>query len=228
MTTVAQAEANVGKAKDALQEAEDALAGVAIKAPVTGTILSVAGTPGTQANAGSAFITLGNLDELQVDAMFSQTDVGRLKVGQPATVTLATRTGQTYNGKVTHIDVMATTSDQLVQYGVMIAFTRQPKGLLLGQSATVQVTIDEAQNAVYVPAQAIRTRADGVTTVLVSNGGRSVERPVQVGVRGDQYVEIRSGLSEGDQIQLPSGSASGGFPDDGFPGLEVTPTPTSS
>ncbi|WP_248960737.1 efflux RND transporter periplasmic adaptor subunit [Sphaerisporangium perillae] len=223
VTTVAQAEANVSKATTALRNAEDALAGVTIKAPAKGTILTVSGTVGTQAVAGSAFITLGNLDELQVKAMFSQTDVGRLKVGQPASVSLATRTGETYDGKVAHIDVTATTTNKLVQYGVMIAFDRRPKGLLLGQTATVQVTLDEAENAVYVPAQAVRTRADGVATVLVRNGGQSVERTVELGVRGDQYVEIRSGLSEGDQLELPGSTTSGDFPDDAFPGLAATP-----
>lgn len=222
VTTVAQAKANVSRATTTLRRAKDALAGVQIKAPVAGTILTVTGTVGTKATAGSAFITLGNLDELQVKAMFSQTDVGHLKIGQTATVTLTTRADATYEGEVTHIDVMATTSNRLVQYGVMIAFDRQPKGLMLGQSATVRVTIAEAEDAVYVPAQAVRTRADGVATVLVSNGAQSVERTVKVGVRGDRYIEIRSGLSEGDQIQLHTSGTSGGFPDGTFPGL---PTP---
>ncbi|WP_262847858.1 efflux RND transporter periplasmic adaptor subunit [Sphaerisporangium corydalis] len=223
VTTVAQAEAKISEARTALQNAEDALAGVRIKAPEKGTILSVAGVVGTQANAGAAFITLGDLDELQVKAMFSQTDVGRLKIGQKASVSLATRAGRTYAGEVTHIDVMATSTNRLVQYGVMIAFARQPADLLLGQTATVQVTVDEAEDAVYVPAQALRTRADGVPTVLVGNGGQSVERAVEVGVRGDQYVEIRSGLSEGDRVELPNGGASGGFPDATFPSLPATP-----
>jgi RND family efflux transporter MFP subunit len=225
---VAQAEANISTAKTTLQDATDALAGITIKAPVAGTILTVSGTVGTQANSGAAFITLGNLDELQIKAMFSQTDVGRLKIGQAATVSLATRTGEQYTGEVAHIDVIATTTNQLVQYGVMIAFDKQPKGLMLGQSATIQVTLDEAENAVYLPAEAVQTRADGVATVLVRNGGQSVQRTVEVGVRGDRYIEIRSGLSEGDQIQLPTSTTSGGFPDGGFPGLQATPTPGPS
>ncbi|GGK96803.1 hypothetical protein Sme01_35120 [Sphaerisporangium melleum] len=226
MTTVAEAEANIAKAKTALRQAEEALDGVAIKAPAAGTILAVSGTAGTQATAGSSFITLGDLDELQVRAMFSQTDVVRLKVGQTATVSLATRPGATYRGRVAHIDVTATANGQLVQYGVTIAFERRPKGLLLGQTATVRVTLDEAENAVYVPAQAVRTRADGAATVLVRAGGRAVERTVRLGVRGDQYVEVTSGLSAGDQVELP-GSSAGGFPDDGFPDL-TAPSPTSS
>jgi RND family efflux transporter MFP subunit len=216
---VAQAEAEVAKAKTALRAAEDALAGVTIKAPVAGTILTVSGTAGTTATAGSAFLTLGNLDELQVKAMFSQTDVGLLRLGQRASVGLATRLGARYEGTVTHIDVTATTTGRLVQYGVLIAFDPQPKGLILGQTATVQVTVDEADDAVYVPAAAVRTAPDGRTTVLARNGTTTIQRPVELGIRGDRYVEIRSGLAEGDQIELPATTTSGGFPNEGFPGL---------
>ncbi|MGW4641058.1 efflux RND transporter periplasmic adaptor subunit [Sphaerisporangium sp. NPDC004334] len=225
VTTVAEAEVNIAKAETTLRRTEEALAGVTIKAPAKGTILTVSGAAGAAATVGSPFITLGDLDELQVQAMFSQTDVVRLKVGQPATVSLATRPGVAYRGKVAHIDVTATATNRLVQYGVNIAFVRRPKGLLLGQSATVQVTLDQARDAVYVPAQAVRTRADGVATVLVRDGGRTVERAVELGVRGDQYVEVTSGLAAGDQVELPG--TAGGFPADGFPGLP-SPIPSPS
>ncbi|MEV6984197.1 efflux RND transporter periplasmic adaptor subunit [Sphaerisporangium sp. NPDC051017] len=216
VTTVAEAEANVGKAQTTLHTAEDALAGVKIKAPAAGTVLSVAGAAGTDATAGTTFVTLGDLDELQVKAMFSQTDVGHLKIGQPASVSLATRQGTTYDGKVTHIDPAATTTGRLVQYGVTVAFDHPPKGLMLGQTATVMVTVEKADEAIYVPAQAVRTRPNGAATVLVRQGNGSVPREVTTGVRGDQYIEIRSGLSPGDQIELPTTGPSS-FPTDGFP-----------
>ncbi|WP_181871592.1 efflux RND transporter periplasmic adaptor subunit [Sphaerisporangium album] len=216
VTTVAEAEANVGKAQTALRTAEDALAGVKIKAPASGTVLSVTGTAGSDATAGATFLTLGDLDELQVKAMFSQTDVGRLKIGQRASVTLVTRQDAAYDGKVTHIDPTATTTGRLVQYGVTVAFDHPPKGLMLGQTATVMVTVDKADEAIYVPAQAVRTRSDGMATVVVRQGNGSVPREVTTGVRGDQYIEIRSGLSAGDQIELPSTGPST-FPTDGFP-----------
>ncbi|MBE3013581.1 efflux RND transporter periplasmic adaptor subunit [Microbispora sp. NEAU-D428] len=212
--TEAQAEAQVSQATTELAEAKEALAGVRIKAPADGTILSVAGTTGSRYTSGT-FITLGNLDDLQVQALFTESDIRFLKVGQAATVTLPTQPGQEYPGTVAHIDPTATTSNRLVRYGVTIVLNSRPARLLLGQSATVRVTTGEAADALYVPSQAVRAQGDGTAVVTVANGGTQSRRTVKVGVRGDSYVEITGGLSEGDQIVLPVASTA--FPDEGFP-----------
>ncbi|MFG1865536.1 efflux RND transporter periplasmic adaptor subunit [Microbispora bryophytorum] len=212
--TEAQAEAQVSQATSELAEAKEALAGVRIKAPADGTVMSVAGTVGSRYASGT-FITLGDLDDLQVQAMFTESDIRFLKVGQAATVTLATRPGQEYPGTVAHIDPTATTSDRLVRYGVTIVLNSRPARLLLGQSATVRVTTGEAADALYLPSQAVRAQGDGTAVVTVADGGTHLPRTVKVGVRGDSYVEITGGLSEGDQVVLPGASTA--FPDEGFP-----------
>ncbi|WP_169948457.1 efflux RND transporter periplasmic adaptor subunit [Microbispora sp. H11081] len=213
--TEAQAEAQVSQATTELAEAKQALAGVRIKAPADGTILSIAGTTGSRYTSG-AFITLGDLDALQVRAMFTESDIRFLKVGQAATVTLSTRPGQEYAGTVAHVDPTATTSNRLVRYGVTIDLENRPARLLLGQSATVRVTTGEAADALYVPSQAVRAQDDGSAVVTVVNGGTQTRRTVRIGVRGDTHVEITDGLAEGDQVVLPSASTA--FPDEGFPG----------
>ncbi|GGO29565.1 efflux RND transporter periplasmic adaptor subunit [Microbispora bryophytorum] len=212
--TEAQAEAQVSQATSELAEAKEALAGVRIKAPADGTVMSVAGTVGSRYTSGT-FITLGDLDDLQVQAMFTESDIRFLKVGQAATVTLATRPGQEYPGTVAHIDPTATTSDRLVRYGVTIVLNSRPARLLLGQSATVRVTTGQAADALYLPSQAVRAQGDGTAVVTVADGGTHSPRTVKVGVRGDSYVEITGGLSEGDQVVLPGASTA--FPDEGFP-----------
>ncbi|WP_432867095.1 efflux RND transporter periplasmic adaptor subunit [Microbispora rosea] len=212
--TEAQAEAQVSQATTELAEAKEALDGVRIKAPADGTILSVAGTAGSRYTSGT-FITLGDLDDLQVQAMFTESDIRFLKVGQAATVTLPAQPGQEYPGTVAHIDPTATTSNRLVRYGVTIVLNKRPARLLLGQSATVRVTTGEAADALYVPSGAVRAQGDGTAVVTVADGGTRSRRTVQVGVRGDSYVEITGGLSEGDQVVLPGASTA--FPDEGFP-----------
>ncbi|MEU7888499.1 efflux RND transporter periplasmic adaptor subunit [Microbispora bryophytorum] len=212
--TEAQAEAQVSQATSELAEAKEALAGVRIKAPADGTVMSVAGAVGSRYTSGT-FITLGDLDDLQVQAMFTESDIRFLKVGQAATVTLATRPGQEYPGTVAHIDPTATTSDRLVRYGVTIVLNSRPARLLLGQSATVRVTTGQAADALYLPSQAVRAQGDGTAVVTVADGGTHSSRTVKVGVRGDSYVEITGGLSEGDQVVLPGASTA--FPDEGFP-----------
>jgi multidrug efflux pump subunit AcrA (membrane-fusion protein) len=201
-TTVAQLDSIITKAQVALNQAQRALAGTVITAPIDGTVITVAGDVGTQVSGpgSSGFVTLGDLTELQVKASFSQTDVAKLKIGQTAAISLATRAGQSFDGSVTHIEPAATTTGSLVQYGVNIAFDNVPTGLLLGQTATVLVTVQQAQGTLYVPATALRAGTSGTYQVQVRRAGGTQTRSVQIGVRGDQYVEIRSGLSSGDQV----------------------------
>lgn len=204
VTTQQQADANVLKAQVALDQARRTLAGTQIIAPTAGTVLSVAGTVGTVVNGpgSSGFVTIGNLDELQVQADFSESDVAKLKLGQPATVTLAAGNGGPFDGTVAHIEPAATTSGTLVQYGVMISFDRPPGHLLIGQTATVQVTTAQATDSLYIPSRALHPAPTGGYTVLVKRGGATRNRTVRIGIRGDQYVEIRSGLAAGDRVQL--------------------------
>ncbi|MEU8206224.1 efflux RND transporter periplasmic adaptor subunit [Streptosporangium sp. NPDC049046] len=209
--TVEQADARVKEARAELTDATKELAGVRIVAPLDGTVMSVAGAVGDRVGTGT-FLTLGNLDELQVEALFTESDIGSLKPGQQAAITLATRQGEKYPGSVTAIAPTPTTSDRLVRYGVTIAFDAPPPNLLVGQTASVTVTVAESAETLYVPAQAVRT-GDGVSRVTVRGGA---ERVVETGVRGDRYVEITSGLSENDQVILP-GAAEGEFPDSSWP-----------
>jgi RND family efflux transporter MFP subunit len=210
---VDQAEARVKQAQADLTDATEELKGVRIIAPADGTVMSVAGAVGDAADTGS-FVTLGDLNELQVEALFTESDIGKLKLGQRAAITLATREGEKYTGTVTHIAPTATNTDQLVRYGVTVAFDKAPANLMVSQTATVTVTVAESEGALYVPARAVRTK-DGTSRVTIQGGA---ERVVEMGVRSDQYVEITSGLSENDRVVLPGGAATGEFPDSSWPG----------
>ncbi|MFI6995058.1 efflux RND transporter periplasmic adaptor subunit [Nonomuraea wenchangensis] len=210
-----QAAANVDRAEAALEEAADAVRATRIVAPAAGTILSVAGAPGDQSGTGT-FISLGDLDELQVQAMVTESDVNRLQLGQQAGITLATRPGERYTGTVTAIAPTATRDGQLVRYSVTLAFDEPPTGLMLGQTASVTVTTDEAADAIYVPAAAVRSRPDGAQVITVRSGGRDLAKVVETGVRGDQYVEVTSGLTERDQVVISDGTT-GEFPDGAWP-----------
>ncbi|MEO3867739.1 efflux RND transporter periplasmic adaptor subunit [Nonomuraea sp. B12E4] len=211
-----QATANVDRAEGALEEAADDVRATRIVAPAAGTVLSVAGGVGDLAGTGT-FISLGDLNELQVQAMVTESDVNQLKLGQKAQVTLATRTGERYPGTVTAVAPTATVDDRLVRYAVTLAFDEPPAGLMLGQTASVTITTDEAEDAIYVPAAAVRSRSDGTQVVTVRSGGHDSSRVVRTGVRGDQYVEVTSGLGESDQVVM-SGGTSGEFPDGTWPG----------
>ncbi|MEU8241323.1 efflux RND transporter periplasmic adaptor subunit [Actinoplanes missouriensis] len=196
---VLSAEQAVNNAEVQLEKAEEALAGTVIKAPIAGTVVSIAGSVGDQVKAGSTFIGLADTYDMQVSADFPEADAGSLAKGQTGTVTLAD-SDESYDATVVQVDPVGTSDGTLVRYGVLLAFTDAPSELLVGQSAQVQVRTGEVTAAIRVPSTAVHDVAGESGTVLVRSGGGSVERTVTVGLRGDQYTEITDGLTEGELV----------------------------
>jgi RND family efflux transporter MFP subunit len=215
------ASASVTAAEVKEREAERTLAATKLTAPIDGTILSVTGTVGGQVTGQSrtSFLTLGDLNDLQVQAMFPLGEVNRLKLGQPATIGLGMLASHDYRGTVTRIDPAATTSGNRALFGVMISLDDvPPPGLRTGMSATVEIATAQAEDTLYVPAGAVHPKSNGLATVLVREGRHTVARTVRTGVRGDRYVAISSGLTAGDHVVMPTGTGTDGFPAATFPG----------
>jgi HlyD family secretion protein len=219
--SVELASASVTQADVKEHEAERTLAATKLTAPIDGTILAVDGTVGSQVTGQSrtAFVTLGDLNDLQVQAMFPLGEVNQLKLGQPATIGLGMLAGPSYRGTVTRIDPAATTSGNRALFGVMISLDDvPPAGLRTGMSASVEIVTAQAESTLYVPAGAVHPKSGGLATVLVRHGDHTIARTVQTGVRGDRYVAITSGLTAGDHVIVPTGTGPDGFPSTTFPG----------
>ncbi|MEV0901366.1 efflux RND transporter periplasmic adaptor subunit [Actinoplanes sp. NPDC049802] len=196
---VLTAEQQVYEAERRVEEAEKALGGTTLVAPIAGTVVAVEGSVGDQVDSGSTFITLADTYTMQVRADFPEADAGALATGQSATVTLAD-SDDTYDAEVVQVDPAGTSDGTLVRYGAVLSFADSPDDLLIGQSAQVKVRTGQVDDAIRVPSTAVHDVSGGSGTVLVRSGGRSVERTVTVGLRGDQHTEITDGLTEGEQV----------------------------
>ena len=135
-------------------------------------------------------------------ANVSESDVSKLKGDQAATVTVNAMATQPVQAKVAQVDLTPTTSNNVVQYGVTLALTAPPEGLRPGQSASVEITVSSAAGVLAVPAAAVQT-VNNQSSVQVMENGAETRKTVEVGVRGDQYVEIKSGLTAGEEVVLP-------------------------
>lgn len=223
---VSEAEAQVTSAHAQVTQAQETLSDTVLRAPIGGTVVEVNGSVGQAAGSGSSgssttsgtsgFVVISKLKDLQVSANFSETDAAKLKVGQQATVTFDAL-GTSAPGVVRWIDPTSTTDNNVVEYGVELQLKGQVSGLRAGQTATVQVVVDRANDALYVPSAAVQTSA-GQQVVTVERNGQQTLVAVTVGVEGDQTTQIVSGLSEGERVVIPSSTGSNGFPGGGFPG----------
>ncbi|MFD1934979.1 MULTISPECIES: efflux RND transporter periplasmic adaptor subunit [Nonomuraea] len=226
-TSTAALYASYVKARNAYSAARREVAGTVLKAPFAGTVTAVNGSVGgSSATAGagqgeeasSGFITVANTRKLKLVGSFTESDVTKLKIGRPATITFDALSGVTATGKITQIEPVAATSENVVQYPVTISFTKVPDEVRLGQTATVQVVTDRAEDVVTVPSVAVTT-AGGQSTVTLLKDGRQVRTPVEIGVKGTATTEIRSGVAEGDTLVPPAATGTGGTQQLGrFPG----------
>ncbi|MCW2748189.1 MAG: hypothetical protein JWP10_1331 [Nocardioidaceae bacterium] len=225
--------AQVVSARLARTEAENAVSGLTLHAPASGTIIAVNGSVGesttstssssdsSSASTSTAFVTIANLKKYVVTGTFSETDVAKIKEGEEATIAFNSLPNDTYAGKVKAIDLSASTTDGVTTYGVTVSVADPPESLRQGATATITVTTGSATNVVAVPTSSVTT-ANGASTVKLVTGGKSVTTTVEIGVEGDTYTEITSGLSAGDKVALGATSSSSsngsGFPGGGFPG----------
>ena len=205
---VAVRRAAVERARASLAEAELQLSWTEIRAPVGGTVAAVSTSVGETVAASFAaptFVTLVDLDRLEVQAWVDETDIGRVEIGQEVTVRIDAFPGRTLPGSVRAIYPKAELQNNVVVYVVLVdldaAARRAPDAPLLRPEMTVHVDflLERRAGVVTVPRAAL-LQDGGRTLVVVSENGRYVERPVELGLQTPQRVEIVSGLAPGETI----------------------------
>ncbi len=195
-----EARADLERARAALRGAEVQLSYAVIRAPLSGVVASVSTQEGETVAAGLSaptFVTIVDLSRLQVEAFVDETDVGKVNVGQRATFAVDAFPAAEFEGKTVAVYPKAVIQDNVVKYVVAIEIAGAYEGRLRPEM-TAAVTIHlESRTALAVPARAVR-REQGRNVVYV--GGEA--RPVRLGWKDGPWVEIASGLSEGDEVLL--------------------------
>ena len=208
---IAQQQASIVTAQIAVSTAQKAVSDTTLVAPAAGTVSAVNGAVGEAVATGgtTGFITLVNLSTLQVKAAFSETDAAKVQLGQAASISFDALANQTFTGKVVAIDAASTVTSNVVTYNVTVAPDSTSPQVKEGMTATVDVTVAEKDGVLVLPASAITGRGQTATvTVRTANGDE--QRQVSIGLRGDDSVEIVSGVSEGDVVVTKVATNTGG------------------
>src|SRR2546421_4900935 len=173
-----------------------------------GTSGGGASSRGSSAGSTSqALVTLIDLDALQVKAGFSETDVARVAVGQPATVSFPALPNEQAAAHVVAIDATSTVVSNVVTYNVTMALDNLTPLVKPGMSANVSAVVAKADNVLHVPTAAVRGSGATATVTLI-NSGKQTPVVVTVGVRGDDSTEVTSGLGASDQVLVSTGQLS--------------------
>ena len=211
---MAEAAANVAQAQAATDRAEEELANATIRAPIRGTILArdvEVGSPVSSIlNMGAAatpVVTMGDISQVFVRGKVDETEIGSLKLGQPARITVETFKDRTFQGNVTQISPMGVERDNVTNFEVRVSIDNPGSALKANMTANAEIVLEERPNSLIVPEAAISYDAKRSASVdVLDRGARSGRRrvPIKVGISNGTRTQVIEGLKEGDRVVLPN------------------------
>jgi RND family efflux transporter MFP subunit len=205
------ARTNVESAQLAVEEAERRLSEMVIRAPVSGTVLSVDVELGsivasgiTSVSGGSSVVTIADLSDLRVIGQIDEAQVGEVRAGQDVTVRVDAFSDRTFTGRVERVSPLGETTSNVVTFDVEIAVTDKDASLLRsGMSADLEIVTTRHENVVLVPITAVQGQG-GRQFVTMASGER---REVRTGGTDGTSMVVLEGLRAGEQIASASSTA---------------------
>ena len=223
---IAADQAAIDTAQAELTVAEQSLSEASLTSPINGTIVSVGISVGdtVSANSSTAVIVIIGTQSFEVSGTLSSSQVSSVKVGDSAGVQVDGIDG-TIAGTVSQVGpVQSGTSGYT--YPVVVALPSSASGLFTGSTANVVIATGAVSNVVAVPTSAVQSLGTRSFVEMLSDGTLT-RRVIKVGMVGDTYTQVLSGLTPGQSVVLadyaepvPSSNTStlGGFGGGGFGG----------
>jgi HlyD family secretion protein len=178
-----------------------------LRAPFHGVVAKITGevgeftTPSPPGIPTPPAVDLIDDSCVYVSAPIDEVDVARVRVGQPAYITIDAIPGQRFPGRVRRVAAYVLDLEKQARtVDVEVEFTnpQDVKALLVGYSADAEIILDVRANTLRVPTQAL---LEG-NRVLVFNDGTLHERKVRTGLSNWQFTEVVSGLNQGDKVVI--------------------------
>jgi len=182
-----------------------------IIAPFDGTVTAINTVAGELVESQTVALRLDNLEDLVVRVNVSQDDVNKIEVGQEAVVTFDAVAKKEYIGFVQTISSSGeVNTNGIVQYVVDVKLEDADEDVKPGFTAVVSILVEQAEDALLVPNQALTTNEDGLDAIaLVGDDGTISMVTVEVGAMSDVYTVVTGeGIEEGGQVVIFNASIS--------------------
>lgn len=214
-------------AADALRNAQlslenryDQLDNYTITSPIRGTVIDKNYKAGETSEAGKVLCSIYDLSYLTMTLSVDELDISDIEAGQTVSITADAVEGRRYTGIVTKVSVAGTSSGGTTTYPVTVRID-ETDGLLPGMNVDAAITLQSASNVLAIPAGALNR---GNTVLVTADSpsaanGTAVEGgqedyysvPVEIGTSDSSYIEIVSGLQEGDTVAYIPTTSTGSF-----------------
>jgi RND family efflux transporter MFP subunit len=173
---------------------------ITIVAPIDGVVTERLANTGLNVDATAKLFSVVDLSSVWIVADVYEKDLGRVRVGAPATVTTTAYPGLSLSGRVSYIDPELNTSTRTAKARIEVANPRAE--LRIGMYADVAIDMGEGTSAISIPKAAVQNVADRqvVYVTTPNEPTKFVEREVTLGHSSGDVVEVVSGLSARDRV----------------------------
>lgn len=210
-------EAQMEEAQSLLEGDQADLERTKIYAPMDGTVVSLSVKEGQTINANQTAPVIGQLaqlDTMTVRAQVAEADITKLTANMPVYFTTLGSQGRKWNGTVRQILPSPETVNDVVLYNVLADVDNADGSLMTGMTTQLFFVLGKAENVLIVPASVLTKREPNADedekkayVVQVQENRKAVDKIIVTGLTDRNQAEVVSGLSEGDQIILPSSAA---------------------
>lgn len=192
------------QARVELERKQEELAGLTLRAPLSGRVIEVNTAPGQKVEAGKTVVKLASYAKMTTEIMIDELDIVHVKPGMEATVRVDALPGKTFAARVVEVAAQGTQKEGIPGFPVKVEVL-EPGELRAGMTANVSIFVDERRNVLTVPIEAVYEEG-GQTFVQVVEAGQLREVPVKLGLQDRRVAEVLEGLSEG-QVVVTGSSA---------------------
>jgi HlyD family secretion protein len=206
---IASAQAQVETAQAAVQNAQNNYNNDTLTAPIDGVITAVdtkigETVPGSALVPGTDAVKMISGQNLEIIAYVSEADIGKIKLGDQAQVTLdAYGTASPFGASVIAIDPGATVQNGVSTYKTTLEFNQLDGRIKTGMSANVLITDQTHTGVLIIPQTAVITKGNQefVLTDPAAGNGKTQETQIQTGISDlNGNVEVTSGLTKGQMV----------------------------
>jgi HlyD family secretion protein len=197
---VQMARAQVAQAQAAVAFARLQLANATVVAPFAGTVTRRLVEPGqlvTPMPGQGALVMLAQIDTVYAGLDVSETDLGRIRVGQPVALRIDAYPDRTFTGTVRELGYAA--DPRVRVFRIKVAVPNPDHALKPGMFARGEITVATHPGATVIPRSAVVTEG-GRTLVFVAEAGIARARTVRLGIASGPMVQVVFGLSKGDAV----------------------------
>jgi macrolide-specific efflux system membrane fusion protein len=207
-----------GQGEKVLKYWEGVYKPISLLSPIDGEVIVATIQPGQIVTTSDAIVVLS--DHLIIRAEVDETDIGKIKLGQGALITLDAYPDEKINAAVEHIYYESETVNNVTVYKVDLVPQKVPAFFRSGMNATVDFKAEGRESALLLPVEAVRKEKDESYVLLKNNGSENpAKRVVKIGITDDKNYEVLSGLTAKDTVIIttkkyvfPSAASSGSNP----------------